>query len=276
MGGTGVYDAILMQPRRSLIALATDFGTRDPYVAAMKGVIRSGCDAELMDLSHEIGPYDILEAAAFLHAVLPWLPCEGDRFDRVVVLCVVDPGVGSDRRIAVVEQDGRWLIAPDNGILAPLVSDGRGRLLSETRWDLPRVSRTFHGRDRFAPLAAAVANGENLDPAVDPLTPLALWPRSECGAGYVLGTVISIDRFGNCVTDVPAQSAGTNSILRTAEGRSVDRWAMTYAEMESGEAYLLEGSRATVEVSMKQASAADLLQLSRGDRVRIERVDSAP
>lgn len=261
-----------MQPAGSLVALVTDFGTRDPYVAAMKGVIASRSGASILDLTHEIAPFDRLEAAVFLHGCVNWLPREGERFRRVIVLCVVDPGVGTERRIAVLRQEGRWLVAPDNGILSPIAGQAaRCVLFERTQWDLPRVSSTFHGRDRFAPLAAALAEGADPGSARDELMPLAAWPPFERSEHSVVGTVIAIDRFGNLITDVPAATTAAGWALIAGELR-ISRWARTYAEMQDDEPYLIEGSRGTIEVSRCEASAADLLQFERGDRVRFERV----
>ena len=135
------------------IALLTDFGTRDPYVAAMKGVIASRCEARIADLTHEIAPFDVWEAAFFLRDVVAYWP------EGTVFVCVVDPGVGSSRRILALESAGRFYLAPDNGLLHFVLPDAGPFSVTNDALFLPNGSTTFHGRDRFAPVAAAIANG---------------------------------------------------------------------------------------------------------------------
>src|SRR5215212_5271874 len=181
------------------ISLLTDFGTRDPYVAAMKGVIASRTGARVIDLSHDIAPFDIFGAAFFLRDAVPWWPA------GTIFVAVVDPGVGSARRILAVERDERLLLAPDNGILHFFLQDARVVSVEKESFFLPRGSSTFHGRDRFAPVAAALANGtplQELGPAIG--DPLRLDYHEPSYGGKVRGTIIAVDRFGNAITDVDA------------------------------------------------------------------------
>lgn len=273
-----VYDAGVAASR-SLIALLTDFGTRDPYVASMKGVIRARTGAELLDLTHEIAAFDRFEAAAFLHACLPWLPASGERYRRVIICAVVDPGVGSSRELVIAEWDSRVVIAPDNGLLTPLIGDGaRVQKFATAPSDLADVSGTFHGRDRFAPLAAAIAEGYEwgeLGMSVDPgeLQPAPWWPAPERNGASVTGTVISVDRFGNCITDVRSELLGAHTAAVLPGGKRIALSVSSYADGRDGGAFMIIGSRGTVELSCHEASAADLLQISRGDRVRFEPVE---
>jgi S-adenosylmethionine hydrolase len=230
------------------ITLLTDFGTRDPYVAAMKGVIASRCRARIVDLTHEIAPFDVWEAAFFLRDVV--------RYWRVgtIFVCVVDPGVGTARRIIAVESEGRIFLAPDNGLLHFINGDAHD-VTNESLF-LPRGSSTFHGRDRFAPVAAALANGlaiGELGPRIDDRVPLDYRP----------GCIIRIDRFGNCITDLvpPAEPFA----LIVGDQR-IDDIRTTY----SGDgAFVIIGSTGCIEISVANGSAASLLQLRRGDRVSI-------
>lgn len=269
--------------QESLVALLTDFGTRDPYVASVRGVIASRCRTTQLDLTHEIAPFDVFEAAAFLHGCLPWLPPEGDRFERVVVLAVVDPGVGTDRRIVAMHHSGRWLVAPDNGLLARFARDATDvRIFSSTQWDLPHVTRTFHGRDRFAPLVAALVTSgagalSETEGGVAELTPLAAWPAIESSNGSITGTVIAIDRFGNCITDVDAAELRREATAALPDGAIIAEWRETYGSPgPEATPFLIAGSRGTVEISVTQASAADLLQIRRGDRVRFQLANRTP
>jgi S-adenosylmethionine hydrolase len=232
------------------IALLTDFGTRDPYVAAMKGVIASRCEARIEDLTHEIAPFDVWEAAFFLRDVVAYWP------EGTIFVCVVDPGVGSSRRILAVESAGRFFLAPDNGLLHFVLQDARSFSVTNESHFLPRGSTTFHGRDRFAPVAAAIANGTPLD---------ALGPRisDPVMLNYEYGAIIRIDRFGNCITDIvppPTPFAIVAGDLR------IDNIRTTYG----GEgAFAIAGSTGCIEISIANGSAATLLQLRRGDRVTI-------
>jgi len=230
------------------IALLTDFGTRDPYVAAMKGVITARCQAAIADLSHDIAPFDVWEAAFFLRDVVSYWPA------GTIFVCVVDPGVGSARRIIAVESDGRLFLAPDNGLLH--FASGVTHEVTDDSLFLPGGSTTFHGRDRFAPVAASLANGasiRDLGPAV--IDPVAL--------DYTPGAIIRIDRFGNCVTDL--RPPGSPFAVRAGDHR-IDEVRTTY----SGDgAFAVIGSTGCIEISVANGSAASLLHLSRGDRVSI-------
>jgi len=230
------------------IALLTDFGTRDPYVAAMKGVIASRCRARIVDLTHEIAPFDVWEAAFFLRDVVLYWP------EGTIFVCVVDPGVGTARRIIAVESEGRLFLAPDNGLLHFVTGDTYD-VTNESLF-LPRGSATFHGRDRFAPVAAALANGlpiAELGPPIDDRIRL----------DYTPGCIIRIDRFGNCITDIVPPSAPF--AVRAGDQR-IDEIRATY----TGDGpFVIVGSTGCIEISVANGSAASLLHLGRGDRVTI-------
>jgi S-adenosylmethionine hydrolase len=230
------------------IALLTDFGTRDPYVAAMKGVMASRCEAPIIDLTHDIAPFDVWEAAFFLRDVVRYWPA------GTIFVCVVDPGVGTARRIVAVESEDRTFLAPDNGLLHFVRGDAyevtNGALF------LPDGSTTFHGRDRFAPVAAALAAGthiEDLGARIGDRVPL----------DYTPGAIIRIDRFGNCITDLrpPAEPFAI-----CVKDWRIDHLRTAYT---GDGAFLIIGSTGAIEICVAGASAASLLQLSRGDRVAI-------
>ena len=217
----------------------------------MKGVIASRCDGHhtiIADLTHDIAAFDVWEAAFFLRDVVRYWP------EGTIFVCVVDPGVGTARRILAVESEGRIFLAPDNGLLH-FVRWVAYDVTDESLF-LADGSTTFHGRDRFAPVAAALANGTRIDalgPRVDDRVPL----------DYTPGAVIRIDRFGNCVTDLVPPSTPFASIVND---RRIDAIRTTY----SGDgAFLIIGSTGCIEISVAGGSAASLLQLSRGDRVAI-------
>jgi len=253
-----------MTSRVRTIALLTDFGVRDPYVASMKGVLASRTDARVADLTHEIEPFDVFGAGWFLSTVWTWWPA------GTVFVAVIDPGVGTSRRIIAHERDGRTFLAPDNGLLT-FVDNGSGAIsVEDASHFLPDGSTTFHGRDRFAPVAAAIANGVSLaalGPHIDDLVRLDYEPPCyDCAR--VDGTIVSIDRFGNAITDIERSRIAFDRFALRCGDVVIDRIATTYAEGDD-DAFLIVGSTGHVEVSVANASAAAKLHLKRGDCVTI-------
>jgi S-adenosyl-L-methionine hydrolase (adenosine-forming) len=250
------------------IALLTDFGTRDPYVAAMKGVIAARTDTPIVDLTHEIAPFDIFGAAWFLREIVRFWPL------GTIFVCVVDPGVGSPRKIIAMEQDGMIFLAPDNGLLS-LVAGRPSAIVSVENQSLflPDNSSTFHGRDRFAPVAAALANGtalSELGPAAQEIVQLSYEPPSY--GERVRGTIVAIDRFGNLITDIEASRVPFTPFGLEARGITIDRLERTYAGAKPG-SFLIAGSSGCIEISVANDSAAERLQMRRLDRVEICRID---
>jgi S-adenosylmethionine hydrolase len=187
----------------AIITLTTDFGTRDSYVAEMKAVIltlaRGAC---IVDVTHEVEPQNVVEGALALDAAVPFFP------PGTVHVAVVDPGVGTARRGLVIDALGQAFVGPDNGLFTPIYDRGEWRAfeLRAAEYWLPTVSRTFHGRDIFAPAAAHLALGVSADRFGPPVTdPVRLpWPEARAVTGGIAGTVIHIDRFGNLVTSIDA------------------------------------------------------------------------
>ena len=245
------------------IALITDFGTRDPYVAAMKGVLAARTEATVHDLTHEIAPFDVLEAAWFLKTVVPYWP------EGTIFVCVVDPGVGTSRKIVMAEVKGRFFLAPDNGLLTFLAANGRA--VEDEALFLPSTSTTFHGRDRFAPVAAAIANGQDIDGRDVALTRLDYTPPSY--GDVVRGTIVAIDRFGNAITDIEAARLRRPYALRVRD-LVIDRIETTYGDAAPG-AFLIAGSSGFVEISVARTSAAERLQLRRLERIELWQNGSA-
>lgn len=241
------------------ITLLTDFGTRDPYVAAMKGVLAARCSAPLIDLSHDIAPFDILGAAFFLRDVVSYWPPE------TIFVVVIDPGVGTLRRMLAVEREDRVFLGPDNGVLQFVM--GRTFSIERESLFLPNGSHTFHGRDRFAPIAAAIANGFPLADLGPEITDPIRLPYEEpvYEAERIRGTVIGVDRFGNVITDIedlpfpPCARIG---------GVTIDRLERNYGDAGDGPFFLI-GSAGRLEISIRNASAAAALQLRAGDRLDI-------
>ena len=245
------------------IALLTDFGTSDPYVAAMKGVIAARCDARIADLSHDVPPFDVWAGAWFLRVVVPYWPA------GTIFVAVVDPGVGTARRILAVERDGRTFLGPDNGLLS-LVAAPPAVSVENDAFFLPGGSTTFHGRDRFAPAAAAIAGGtplHELGPRADSMVMLDYEPPSYDRAAAV-GTIVVIDRFGNLITDIETARLPFARFAARAGAHTIARLARAYGEGGDGP-FLITGSTGCVEISVASGSAAALLQLGRGDRVTV-------
>jgi len=259
-----------MTKQRSIIALLTDFGNRDSYVAAVKGVIASRCDAAIVDLSHDIPPYDIFAAGYYLRTILPYWTTGDDGPRRVIFVAVIDPGVGTERRILAAESAGRFIVAPDNGLLSVALPDDASIVsLEQETFFLPSGSRTFHGRDRFAPVAAAIANGTLLGafgPAVDREAIVALdWRPPVYEDAEAKGSIVSIDRFGNIVTDLEIGRLGDlDGWIATIGGMSIRNTARSYAEGKVFDGpFLIEGSNGTVEVSLSRENAADGLRVAK-------------
>jgi S-adenosylmethionine hydrolase len=243
------------------IAFLTDFGTRDPYVAAMKGVIASRTDAVIHDLSHEMAPFDVLGAAWFLSAIVRYWP------KGTIFVCVVDPGVGTARRIVAVESDGRIFLAPDNGLLTFI--EGAAYAVTNEAFFLPGGSNTFHGRDRFAPVAAAVANGTGLEELGPRLDGMVMLPYERPSYGDVVrGTIVAVDRFGNAITDIERARIPFERFALRVREHTIERLERTYGEAAPG-AFLIVGSTGCLEISVANASAAERLQLRRLERVEL-------
>jgi S-adenosylmethionine hydrolase len=259
-----------MKPLRGPIVLLTDFGLRDWYVAAMKGVILSRCPtAQLIDLTHDVPPQDVRAGAFILAAAVPWFP-PGTGF-----VAVVDPGVGSARAVVAAQADGRWFVGPDNGVLAPsLERAGRRSVvrLANPRYWLHPVSQTFHGRDIMAPVAAYLARGGVLQRLGPPQPRWALLdlPVVERHARRLRGTIIHIDRFGNLITNLPAAQCRPGHGRLWYRGRMVPM-VSSYAEGRPRQLIALIGSLGYVELAVRERSAAQLLGARRGERVEWRR-----
>ena len=258
-----------------LLTLLTDFGTADYYVATVKGtILRLAPGTELVDVSHEVPPGDVETAAFLLGAAAPSFP------EGTVHLAVVDPGVGSGRRILAVRTPGALFVAPDNGLLTPVL-DAAGAATavhSVERSDLflAGPGQTFHGRDRFAPVAAWLLNGgsaADLGPGIGDARRLAAPPpRRE--PGRLSGRVVHVDRYGNLVTDIPASWLPPGPCrAEVAGGKPGGQIASTrvghYAEIPPGEAALLTGSLGTVELSLNGDHLARHWGVLRGAAVTV-------
>ena len=253
-----------------IVTLTTDFGTRDSYVAAMKGVILGiAREARLVDVSHEVAAHDVTEGALALEAAAPFFPA------GTVHLAVVDPGVGTERRGLAVVTDAARFVGPDNGLFTPFLEGRNWRAFELTAPDyrLRAVSRTFHGRDVFAPAAAHLAVGlapERLGPPVD--DPVRLhWSTVREAHGAVAGTVLHVDRFGNLVTSIRAEAFESfGAISVRIAGRALP-FVGTYGELMPAQAGALVGGSGRLEIAVREGSAAARLRARRGTPVVVSR-----
>ena len=246
-----------------IITLTTDFGVGSPYVASMKGVILSINPAvHLVDLTHAVPPQDIRHAAQVLAEVTPWFP------PRTLHVVVVDPGVGSDRKVVYAEFGQQRYIAPDNGVLSLLARRRPAsmiRTLAEPRFWLPRVSATFHGRDIMAPVAARLSLGleaEQLGPPLERLVELS-WPEAHAVPGKIEGCINSIDSFGNLITNISTEKLSgvpTGEQVRiTCGDHETFGIFRTYADQPEMTLIALVGSSGNLELAIVGDSAALML-----------------
>lgn len=255
-----------------VITLTTDFGHTDAYVGVMKGVILGICpNATLVDLCHEVRPQAILQAAYLLSTAYPFFPTD------TVHLAVVDPGVGSPRRPIALQTETALFVAPDNGLLGPILATASVQRiveLSNLAFHLPHPSATFHGRDLFAPVAAHLACGVPLEQMGQELAPadlvrLAIPEPHRLTDTLWLGEVIHIDRFGNLITNFQAPLPGEVRSVRVAD-RRVTRLGATFSDVGPGEPVLYLGSSGRLEIALREDSAAARLGVDLGAPVHLE------
>ena len=259
---------------RPIIAMLTDFGTRDHYAGTMKGVVLGICpDVTLVDLSHEVAAHDVLGGALELAAACRYFPA------GTIFLVVVDPGVGSTRRGIAADTGDYKFVAPDNGVLTAVLDDHPSKRiveLTERKYARPTVSRTFEGRDRFAPAAAWLAKGVDLATlgrSAGAIQRLDI-PRPTLDDGRIDGQVLRVDRFGNLITNIDRRmfeklAAGPLEIR--IGSHQVSRVVSTYADASAGEVCALFGSTDHLEVAANGANAAEALDLRRGALVHVAR-----
>jgi S-adenosyl-L-methionine hydrolase (adenosine-forming) len=261
------------------ITFLTDFGLVDDLVGTCHGVIkRISPEAEIIDITHGISPQSVLEGALVLANTLPFMPAG-------VHLAVVDPGVGSDRRaLALRDSGGRLYVGPDNGLLVPAAERLGGvaaaRELANPSYWLEPVSRTFHGRDIFSPVAAHLAEGaalEELGPELDPAALVRLeLPEPTVGASTIRARVLMIDRFGNVQLNLNRRHLervgivpGVQVELEMSTERVYAIAARTFSDAPAGEIVLYEDAYENVSIAITSGNAAETLTAAVGDRVRI-------
>ncbi|MCS7222098.1 MAG: SAM-dependent chlorinase/fluorinase [Anaerolineae bacterium] len=258
-----------------IITLTTDFGLQDAYVGAMKGVILSiSPEVTIVDISHGIPPQAITQGAFVLAAAVPYFP------EGTVHVVVVDPGVGSQRRPIAVQTPRAIFVAPDNGVLTPILRSNTSEgtpvtvvHLTRREYWLPQVSYTFHGRDIFAPVAAYLARGVPItslgEPIDDPVILDLPQPR-RMPDGSLQGQVVYVDQFGNLVTNIPAKwlDRAVQWQIEVA-GQTVEGLSRTYSDVPGGHLLALIGSTGALELAVREGNAARTLGIGVGEPVRV-------
>jgi S-adenosylmethionine hydrolase len=259
---------------RAIITLTTDFGTDSPYVAQMKGVILSiNANVQLVDITHSVPPQDVRHGALVMADATPRFPTES------IHIGVIDPGVGTSRRIVCAEIDRRLYVAPDNGLLSCLTrSQPATRIVEITNRDfcLPIISRTFHGRDMMAPAAGHLSRGvelEALGPQTNRLVQLD-WPTPVVSSRGVTGTVIAVDSFGNLVTNITRDEFDhainrVDSAVVQCGDQTVQGIIEAYGQQSPGATIALFGSSCRLEIAVVNGNAARQLAIGVGRLVTV-------
>ncbi len=265
-----------------IVTLTTDFGSRDSYVAQMKGMIlRTALRVTIVDVTHAISRHSIIQAAFVIADLWRMYP------DGTAHVVVVDPGVGTDRRPIALEVDGQYFVGPDNGLFSHILATAerenltwRGVVLTNPDyWRARDISATFHGRDIFAPAAAHLVNGTHLSHLGDPLdAPVRLTlPSYEQTAGTIRGEVIYVDSFGNCVTNIPAHLLplpGAPGVTIACGSLVALPFAPTYGTVSEGEPLALVGSHGYLEIAVRRGNAANACGLHPGTPVVVSGIAS--
>jgi S-adenosylmethionine hydrolase len=253
----------------AIITLLSDFGLADPYVGMMKGAVLSvNPAATLVDLTHEVPPQDVATGAFLLAHAAAYFP------PGTIHLAVVDPGVGSRRRPIAVAADDQFFVGPDNGLVSLALRARRRRravVLRDVRYFRRERSRTFHGRDLFAPVAAHLSLGVALGALGPPAGRLVTlpWPRPRTRGRRIHGAILLVDRYGNLITNIEHRQLGARALIVAGQHRW-PRVVDAYADVAPGEPLALINSYGLLELAVRDGSAAERLSLGRGDPVIVE------
>jgi S-adenosyl-L-methionine hydrolase (adenosine-forming) len=259
-----------------VITLLTDFGAEDYFVGAMKGVILTRSPGSiLVDITHDIPAHDIQAAAFTLNGAYAWFPAGS------IHLAVVDPGVGSARRPILVHSGDHLFVGPDNGLFTLVLDQfpaAQTRHITNSAYFLPEPSTTFHGRDVFAPVAAALAEGilpEALGPIIHDTVRLGSAVCAPLPDGSLNGKIVHIDHFGNCVTNLPSHLFPKTAETRpfVLQGNGFEAWALARSYEEgalcAARPFLIRGSAGLLEIALSCSSAAKAFGISVADPVRL-------
>ncbi len=263
----------------SIITLLTDFGVEDAYVGIMKGVVLSiNPSAVIVDITHQIAPHGILPAAYIIKSSYRYFP------EGTVHILVVDPGVGSERSIVAVEMKGQIFLAPDNGVLSLLLDEGKVEAIvrvENSRYFLETVSRTFHGRDIFAPVSAHVSLGldiKELGPLLNrqDLVRLDIRTPNISDKNELTGIIVSVDRFGNCISNIDEnclqkfrKSIPHKDLIIKASDKTIQGLSESYDSVGPQRPLAIIGSFGYVEIALNRGNASHFFKIEKGDEVRV-------
>jgi S-adenosylmethionine hydrolase len=258
----------------SIVTLTTDFGTNDHLVAAMKGVILNiNPAARIVDISHNVTPYDILDGALCVGNAYKYFP------SRTIHVVIVDPGVGTDRRPILVSGEKQFFVAPDNGVLS-MVFEREActvRHITAEHYFLNPVSPTFHGRDIFAPTAGWLSKTLATEAFGEVITDHVRFamPKAKAVGQTVKGVILRVDAFGNLMTnlteeEIPIGVLDGGPIKMAVNGKQVLRFARTFASGNPGEPIAVVGSAGYIEIAVNRGNAARTLGANRGTEVTLD------
>lgn len=241
-----------------MIVIATDFGCEGPYLGQMKAILlREAPGIPVVDLFCNLPVFNTQAAAYLLAAYVAEFPIGS------VFLCVVDPGVGGDRRAALIKADGRWFVGPDNGLFNIIARRAHDLEWRDISWRPERLSSSFHGRDVFAPVAARIARGELI-----PSTAVAAAERILPGWPDDLAQIIYVDHYGNLMTGVRAAGFSKDAIVFAGAARL--SYARTFSAAARGAGFWYENANGLIEIAVNQGRASEALNLNVGDAVQVD------
>ncbi len=256
--------------KRPIITLTTDFGTKNGYVGAVKGVIkRINPEAEIVDITHDIESFDILGVSFTLNNFYRYFP------QNTIHLAVVDPGVGSKRQPLLIKSEDFYFVGPDNGIFSFAIQNENITEiinLSNHKYHLYKPSSTFHARDIFAPVAAYLSLGVDVKEFGIPARECSklVIPLPQMSRNGITGEIIHIDNFGNLITNIVAESFKVKRVIRIEIKRiEIDRISQSYFEIPENKIGAVIGSSGFLEIAMNQSSAENTLKANIGTRVKI-------
>lgn len=259
---------------KPIITLLTDFGTKDPYVASMKGVILNiNPQCIVIDISHQVNPQDIQEGAFILANAYPYFP------KGTIHLSVVDPGVGGTRKPILLVTQNYFFVGPDNGLFTLIARKEKVKqvvVLTEKKYFLPKISKTFHGRDLFAPVAAHLSLGIKPDAfgyRINSTEEIGL-QKPIIKHGKLSGEILHIDTFGNFVSNIDEEKlfrfTKRQPFVIRAGRKTIHGLKKGYWEGKKGELIALLGSSGLLEISVREGNAQKMLTVKRGDNIEIK------
>jgi S-adenosylmethionine hydrolase len=262
--------------KTSVIALLTDFGEEDFFVGSLKGVIATiNPSVPMVDITHHVPSFDVLAGGFILYAAYRYYPSGS------IFLAIVDPGVGTARKILLVETENYMFIGPDNGVLSLALEAESTKTLIDVKnakYFLPVPSSTFEGRDKMAPVAAWLSKGiapSEFGPRVSDYVRVEV-QKSQVGKEEILGQILYVDKFGNCITNIPAEEVRRiedetreKRLVCQLGNKDIARFEQSYSFVSQDELFVLPGSLGLIEIAVREGSAQERLAAHPGDRVRI-------